>query len=84
MVSGFPLPAEHPAWAAVLIETTELAHRFGDAATAETAFRQLLPFRPYPGPLGTSTVYFLGTVSRYLGLLAATTGDRGRRGGTAA
>jgi DNA-binding CsgD family transcriptional regulator len=76
LVSGFPVPAEHPAWPAVLIEAAGLVHRFGDAATAETAFRQLLPFRPYPGPLGAPTVYFLGTVSRYLGLLAATMGNR--------
>jgi DNA-binding CsgD family transcriptional regulator len=76
VVSGFPVPTEHPAWAAVLIEATDLVHRFGDAATAETVYRQLLPFRPYPGPLGAPTVYFLGTISRYLGLLAATIGDR--------
>ncbi len=39
-----PIPTEHPAWAAVLIQMVELIQRFGDAATAEIAYRQLLPF----------------------------------------
>lgn len=43
---------------------------------AELVYRQLLPFRPYPGALGTSTVYFTGTISRNLGELAETFGDR--------
>jgi DNA-binding CsgD family transcriptional regulator len=71
-----PYPAEHPAWAAVLTQLVELIQRFGDAATAEIVYRQLLPFRPYPGALGSSTVYFTGTISRYLGELAAVFGDR--------
>ncbi|HKD98942.1 MAG TPA: AAA family ATPase [Micromonosporaceae bacterium] len=75
VVAGMPIPAEHPAWMAVLIELTDLVTRFADAASAEVAYRQLLPFRPYPGPLGTPTVYFVGTVSRYLGEYAATFGD---------
>ena len=54
----------------------ELIQRFDDAATAEIVYRQLLPFRPYPGALGTSTVYFMGTISRNLGELAEVFGDR--------
>jgi DNA-binding CsgD family transcriptional regulator len=71
-----PLPAEHPAWIAVLLQMVELIQRFGDAPTAEIVYRQLLPFRPYPGALGTSTVLFQGTVSRNLGELAEVFGDR--------
>jgi DNA-binding CsgD family transcriptional regulator len=71
-----PLPAEHPAWVAVLIQMVELIQRFGDAPTAEIVYRQLLPFRPYPGALGSSTVFFQGTVSRNLGELAEIFGDR--------
>ena len=71
-----PFPAEHPAWMAVLIQLVELIQRFDDAATAEIVYRQLLPFRPYPGALGTSTVYFMGTISRNLGELAEVFGDR--------
>jgi DNA-binding NarL/FixJ family response regulator len=71
-----PFPAEHPAWAAVLIQLVELIQRFGDAPTAEIVYRQLLPFRPYPGALGSPTVFFQGTVSRNLGELAETFGDR--------
>ena len=44
-----PFPAEHPAWMAVLTQMVELIQRFDDAATAEVVYRQLLPFRPYPG-----------------------------------
>ena len=75
VVALFPLPAEHPAWAAVLIEAAELIRRFGDATSAEVAYRQLLPFRGYPGPMGTATVYFVGCVSRYLGELAIAFGE---------
>jgi DNA-binding CsgD family transcriptional regulator len=71
-----PFPAEHPAWAAVLIQMVELIQRFGDAPAAEIVYRQLLPFRPYPGALGSSTVFFQGTVSRNLGELAEVFGDR--------
>ena len=71
-----PFPAEHPAWPAVLIQMVQLIRRFGDAPTAEIVYRQLLPFRPYPGALGASTVYFTGTISRNLGELAETFGDR--------
>ena len=48
-----PYPTEHPAWAAVLTQMVELIQRFSDAAAAEIAYRQLLPFRPYPGALGS-------------------------------
>ena len=71
-----PYPTEHPAWAAVLTQMVELIQLFGDAAAAEIVYRQLLPFRPYPGALGTSTVYFLGTISRNLGELAGVFGDK--------
>lgn len=71
-----PFPAEHPAWVVLLIQTVELIQRFGDAPAAEVVYRQLLPFRPYPGALGTATVYFQGTVSRSLGELAEVFGDR--------
>jgi DNA-binding CsgD family transcriptional regulator len=71
-----PFPAEHPAWMAVLTQMVGLIQRFDDAATAEIVYRQLLPFRPYPGALGTSTVYFMGTISRSLGELAEVFGDR--------
>ena len=71
-----PLPAEHPAWMAVLIQMVELIQRFSDVPTAEIVYRQLLPFRPYPGALGSSTVFFQGTVSRNLGELAEVFGDR--------
>jgi DNA-binding CsgD family transcriptional regulator len=71
-----PFPAEHPAWVALLIQLVELIQRFGDAPTAEIVYRQLLPFRPYPGALGSSTVFFQGTVSRNLGELAEIFGDR--------
>jgi DNA-binding NarL/FixJ family response regulator len=71
-----PLPAQHPAWMAVLIQMVELVQRFDDAPTAEIVYRQLLPFRPYPGALGTSTVFFMGTISRSLGELAGVAGDR--------
>lgn len=71
-----PFPAEHPAWAAVLIQLVELIQRFGDAPAAEIVYRQLLPFRPYPGALGSSTVFFQGTISRSLGELAEIFGDR--------
>ncbi len=70
-----PYPTDHPAWAAVLTQMVELIQRFGDAAAAEVVYRQLLPFRPYPGALGTCTVYFLGTISRNLGELAEVFGD---------
>jgi hypothetical protein len=49
---------------------------FGDAATAEIVYRQLLSFRPDPGALGTSTVFFMGTIRRNLGGLAEVFGDR--------
>ena len=71
-----PFPAEHPAWMAVLVQMVELIQRFDDAPAAEIVYRQLLPFRPYPGALGTSTVFFQGTVSRNLGELAEIFGDR--------
>jgi DNA-binding CsgD family transcriptional regulator len=71
-----PFSAEHPAWPAVLIQLVPLIQRFGDAPTAEAVYRQLLPFRPYPGALGRSTAYFMGTISRNLGELAETFGDR--------
>jgi DNA-binding CsgD family transcriptional regulator len=71
-----PFPAEHPAWVSVLIQLVELIQRFGDASAAEIVYRQLLPFRPYPGALGSSTVFFQGTVSRSLGELAEIFGDR--------
>ena len=71
-----PFPAEHPAWMGVLTQMVELIQRFDDAATAEIVYRQLLPFRPYPGALGSSTVYFMGTISRNLGELAEVFGDR--------
>src|SRR6202044_2148420 len=71
-----PYPTQHPAWAAVLTQMVELIQRFGDAAAAEVVYRQLLPFRPYPGALGTCTVYFLGTISRNLGELAEVFGDK--------
>ena len=71
-----PFPAEHPAWPAVLTQMVSLIQQFDDAATAEIVYRQLLPFRPYPGALGTSTVYFMGTISRNLGELAEVFGDR--------
>lgn len=35
----------------------------------------MLPFRPYPGALGTATVFFAGTISRHLGQLAVVAGD---------
>jgi DNA-binding CsgD family transcriptional regulator len=60
----------------VLIQLVELIQRFGDAPTAEIVYRQLLPFRPYPGALGSPTVFFQGTVSRNLGELAEIFGDR--------
>ena len=71
-----PFPAEHPAWPAVLIQMVGLIRLFGDAATAGIVYRQLLPFRPYPGALGTCTVWFMGTISRHLGELAEVLGDR--------
>ena len=71
-----PFPAEHPTWMAVLTQMVELIQRFDDAAIAEVVYRQLLPLRPYPGALGTSTVYFMGTISRNLGELAEVFGDR--------
>ncbi len=71
-----PFPAEHPAWMAVLIQLVGLIQRFDGAAAAEIVYRQLLPFRPYPGALGTSTVFFMGTISRNLGELAEVFGDR--------
>jgi DNA-binding CsgD family transcriptional regulator len=71
-----PFPAEHPAWAAVLTQMVELIQLFDDAAAAEIVYRQLLPFRPYPGALGTSTVYFMGTISRNLGELAEVFGEK--------
>ena len=71
-----PIPTEHPAWAAVLTQMVELIQRFGDAAVAEIVYRQLLPFRPYPGALGSSTVYFQGTISRNLGELTEVFGDK--------
>jgi DNA-binding CsgD family transcriptional regulator len=76
LVGLLPFPAEHPAWMAVLTQLVELIQRFDDAATAGIVYRQLLPFRPYPGALGTSTVYFMGTISRNLGELAEVGGDR--------
>ena len=71
-----PFPAEHPAWPALLVQMVDLIRLFGDAATAGIAYRQLLPFRPYPGALGSSTVWFMGTISRHLGELAEVAGDR--------
>jgi DNA-binding CsgD family transcriptional regulator len=69
-----PLPTDHPAWAAVLIQLVDLVERFEDTATAEIAYGQLLPFRPYPGALGTATAFFTGSVSRHLGQFAAVAG----------
>ena len=71
-----PFPAEHPAWPALLVQMVNLIRLFGDAATAGIAYRQLLPFRPYPGALGSCTVWFMGTISRHLGELAEVAGDR--------
>jgi DNA-binding CsgD family transcriptional regulator len=71
-----PFPAEHPSWTVVLTQLVVLIQRFDDAATAQTVYRQLLPFRPYPGAIGTSTVSCTGTISRQLGELAEIFGDR--------
>jgi DNA-binding CsgD family transcriptional regulator len=71
-----PFPAEHPAWPAVLTQMVDLIRLFGDGETAGIVYRQLLPFRPYPGALGSCTVYFMGTISRHLGELAEVLGDR--------
>jgi DNA-binding CsgD family transcriptional regulator len=71
-----PYPTEHPAWAAVLTQMVELIVRFSDVEAAGIVYQQLLPFRPYPGALGTSTVYFFGTISRILGELAGVFGDK--------
>jgi DNA-binding CsgD family transcriptional regulator len=76
LCSLLPYSTEHPAWAAVLTQMVELIRGFGDAAAAEIVYRQLLPFRPYPGALGTCTVYFFGTISRNLGELAEVFGDQ--------
>jgi DNA-binding CsgD family transcriptional regulator len=70
-----PVPAEHPAWLAVVTQMVGLIRRFDDATAAEIAYRQMLPFRPYPGAFGSCTVYFRGTLSRDLGELAAIFGD---------
>jgi DNA-binding CsgD family transcriptional regulator len=71
------MPADHPAWVAVLIQMVGLIEQFDDAASAGIVHRQLLPFREYPGALGTPTAFFHGTVSRHLGQLAAVAGDTG-------
>ena len=60
---------------AALTQMVQLIPRSDDAPTAEIVYRQLLPFRRYPGVLGTSTVYFMGR-SANLGELAETFGDR--------
>jgi DNA-binding CsgD family transcriptional regulator len=70
-----PLAPDHPAWPAVLTQLVALVEHFDDRETAAIAYRQLLPFRAYPGALGTATVFFHGTVSRHLGQLAAVAGD---------
>jgi DNA-binding CsgD family transcriptional regulator len=74
LVALLPLPADHPAWPAVLLQMVDAVERYDDAAAAELIYRQLLPFRQYPGAVGTATVYFSGTVSRQLGQLAAVAG----------
>ncbi|MGI5242013.1 AAA family ATPase [Dactylosporangium sp. CA-139066] len=68
-------PADHPAWVAIPMQLVDLVERFDDAAAAEMAYRQLLPFRESPGAIGTPTAFFHGTVSRHLGQFAAVFGD---------
>jgi len=75
VVRRLPLPAEHQTWAAGLLKLSWLIVAFDDPVAAQLTYRQLLPFRPYPGALGTCTVYFGGTVSRPLAELAAVFGD---------
>ena len=70
-----PISTDHPAWAAILIQLVDLVERFDDAAAADLAYHQLLPFRRYPGAVGTATAFFCGTVSRHLGQFAAVAGD---------
>lgn len=74
LANSLPIPQLHPAWPAVVTQLVTLIKCFDDARTAEVAYRQLLPFRSYPGAFGSPTVYFTGSISRYLGELAAVLG----------
>jgi hypothetical protein len=65
----------HPA-TQVRTNLSQVRPRRVPQAINQIVYRQLLPFRPYPGALGTSTVYFMGTISRSLGELAEVLGDR--------
>jgi DNA-binding CsgD family transcriptional regulator len=76
LASSLPIPELHPAWPAVLTQMVALIARFNDAKAAELAYRQLMPFRPQPGAFGSPTVYFTGSMSRYLGELAMVIGDK--------
>lgn len=69
-----PVPMAGPTWPAVLLHLIDVIELVGDAEAARSAFDRLALFRAYPGPLGTPTAYFTGTVSRDLGRLARTAG----------
>lgn len=69
-----PVPMSNPPWPAVLLHLVDLIELVGDAEAARLAYDQLAQFRPYPGAIGTPTVYFSGSVSRELGRLALVAG----------
>ncbi|MFG2296988.1 AAA family ATPase [Streptomyces sp. NPDC048603] len=69
-----PVPMTNPPWPAVLLHLVDLITLVGDAEAAGLVYDQLALFRPYPGAIGTPTVYFSGSVSRELGRLALTAG----------
>ncbi|MEV0445832.1 helix-turn-helix transcriptional regulator [Streptomyces spectabilis] len=63
-----------PQWPALLLHLVDLIGLAGDKEAAELVYGQLALFQPYPGAIGTPTVYFCGNVSRELGRLALIVG----------
>ncbi|HWM04688.1 MAG TPA: response regulator transcription factor, partial [Actinophytocola sp.] len=63
-------------WVAIVAYTGELATAFGDNEIAAWCYRELLACRHYFLAAGSGTVACKGSVSRFLGALAAGLGER--------
>jgi DNA-binding CsgD family transcriptional regulator len=67
-------PVRDLRWGGVVMIGAELAIAFGDRETGELLSGHLRPWTEYPGALGTTTAYFVGSANRLMGGLAALRG----------
>ncbi len=61
-------------WGGVLMGLADLVETFDDVELADAVAAQLTPYAAYPGVMGTTTTYFVGSASRDLGRLHAVAG----------